>query len=233
MISRFGVAVQASADMRHIVIPNDQGYRCQDVEVSGDYTSASYLLGAAYVTRGKITVSNLDPASLQGERAIVAILAELGARIDWIAGQDTVQVDCTSLPREVDAAFDLSDCPNILPTVAAVAATIPGRVRITGGRLTQNHKSPRIDAIAAELSRAGVPVDLITDPAGFTDGLEVCGRACPAGGTEFSDHGDHRIFMALAMFSLACGQPCSFTSAPDTEDSFPGFLRALDLHPAR
>lgn len=233
MIARFGVAVRAAEDLRHIVVPNEQSYRSQDVDISGDYTSASYILGAAYVTRGRITVTNLDSGSLQGERAMVDILAELGARIRWLPGQDAVQIDCTGLPGEVDAAFDLSDCPNILPTVAAVAATIPGRVRITGGRLTQNHKSPRIDAIAAELTRAGIPVEIISDPVGLTDGLEVRGQHHPVGGTEFSDHGDHRIFMALAMFSLACDQPCSFDTAPDTEDSFPGFLRTLNLNPAQ
>jgi len=229
MISRFGIAVEADHDMRQILVPNDQSYQSCDVEITGDYTSASYILGAAFVTRGRITLANLDPGNLQGERAIVDILAELGARVRWIPGESAVQFDCGDLPSSVDAAFDLSDCPNILPTVAAIAATVPGRVRITGGRLTQNHKSPRIDATAAELSKAGVPVEVITDKAGFIDGLEVRGAERNAGGVEFSDHGDHRIFMALALFALACRNPCSFSGTTDTEDSFPEFLNCLNL----
>jgi 3-phosphoshikimate 1-carboxyvinyltransferase len=229
MISRFGIAVEAGHDMRHILVPNDQSYQSCDVEITGDYTSASYILGAAFVTRGRITLANLDPRNLQGERAIVDILAELGARVRWIPGENTIQLDCGDLPSSVDAAFDLSDCPNILPTVAAIAATVPGRVRITGGRLTQNHKSPRIDATAAELSKAGTPVEVITDKAGFIDGLEVRGAERNAGGVEFSDHGDHRIFMALALFALSCRNPCSFSGTPDTEDSFPEFLKCLNL----
>lgn len=230
MMERFGVAVEADEDVRRIAVPTGQFYQPRDVEVSGDYTSASYLLGAALVTRGRVTVTDLDPGSLQGERAMVAILAELGASLSWLPGEDTLVVDCTGLPDEVDVAFDLSDCPNILPTVAAMAATMPGRVRITGGRLTQNHKSPRIEAIAAELAKTGVPVRIIVDPAGFVDGLEVRGSGEHKGGLEFSDHHDHRIFMAMAMYSLACQQPCWFSTAPDTEDSFPGFLGYFGFH---
>jgi 3-phosphoshikimate 1-carboxyvinyltransferase len=229
MISYFGVPVEAADDMRRISVPNAQCYQARDVEISGDYTSASYILGAAFVTRGRITLTDLDPASLQGERAIVAILEELGATVRWIRGGTALDVDCTELPGSVDALFDLADCPNILPTVAAIAATVPGRVRIVGGRLTQNHKSPRIDATAAELGKAGVGVDVITGADGVVDGLEVRGRADYPGGVAFSDHSDHRIFMSLALFSLACRTPCSFTCAPDTEDSFPGFRDYLGM----
>jgi 3-phosphoshikimate 1-carboxyvinyltransferase len=235
MMAHFGVSttVEGGADsggggttgddVRRITVPGGRPYRSRDVEISGDYTSVSYLLGAALVTRGTVTVAGLDPDSLQGERAIVGILAGMGAGIRWLPG-GTLVVDCAGVPSEVDAAFDLSDCPNILPTVAAMAATVPGRVRITGGRLTQNHKSPRIHAIAEELAKAGVPVRIIVDPGGFVDGLEVRGRREHDGGAEFTDHHDHRIFMAMAMYSLACRKPCWFSTEPDTEDSFPGFL---------
>jgi 3-phosphoshikimate 1-carboxyvinyltransferase len=229
MISHFGVTVETENDMRQIRVPNGQYYQSRDVEITGDYTSASYILGAAFVTRGRIKLTNLDPGSLQGERAIVDILAELGAQVRWLQGENALGVDCGDLPSSVDAVFDLSDCPNILPTVAAIAATVPGRVRIVGGRLTQNHKSPRIDATAAELGKAGVAVEIIEDKAGFVDGLEISGKTHNEGGVEFVDHEDHRIFMALALFSLACRSRCSFSGAPDTEDSFPGFLSHLGL----
>ena len=212
MISHFGIAVEASDDMRQIRVPNGQSYQSRDAKITGDYTSASYILSAAFVTRGCIKLVNLDPRSLQGERAIVDILAALGAHVRWIPGENALYIDCSHLPSSADAVFDLSDCPNILPTVAAVAATVPGRIRIMGGRLTQNHKSPRINATAAELGKAGVAVEIIKDKEGFIDGLEISGKEHHEGGQEFSDHGDHRIFMALAVFSLACRNPCSFTA---------------------
>ncbi|MDJ0607713.1 MAG: 3-phosphoshikimate 1-carboxyvinyltransferase [Kiloniellales bacterium] len=229
MMRRFGVDVAFSGDEREIQVANDKPYESREIDITGDYTSASYILGAAFVSRGDIVVSNLDPLSLQGERAIVDIVEELGARIQWLQTPHTLAVDCTALPARVDVAFDLSDSPNILPTVAAIAATIPGRVRLTGARLTQHHKCPRIDAMATELAKAGVTVSVLYDKEGATDGLEIHGRARHNGRTSFSNHGDHRIFMSLALFALACKEPCSFDESNDTSDSFPDFFKMLGL----
>ncbi|MCU0838072.1 MAG: hypothetical protein MUE49_05030 [Rhodospirillales bacterium] len=226
LMQRFGIAAAMSEDGREITVPNDRPYAARSLAIHGDYTSASYLLGAAVVTRGRIVVSNLDPQSLQGERAIVEIVRELGAKVEWLPTPNTLVVDATGLSTPVDAHFDLRDCPNILPTVAAISATVPGRVRITGAQLTQNHKSPRIEAMATELAKAGVIVNVLTKADGAIDGLEIRGREGYRGHVVFSSHGDHRIFMSLALFALSCEQACMF-SADDTNDSFPDFLTVL------
>jgi 3-phosphoshikimate 1-carboxyvinyltransferase len=228
MMRRFGIPVLVSDDEREIGVPAGTGYRAQTIAIGGDFTSASYLLGAAFVTRGNVRVANLDADSLQGERAILDVLAELGARVRWIGGRE-VEVDCTGLPAEVDATLDLRDCPNILPTVAAVAATVRGRVKVTGARLTQFHKSPRVSAMAAELAKVEVPVRLIEAADGSVDGLEVRGRPVHRGGAVFSSHGDHRIYMSLALLALAGERPSTFAQAVDTADSFPDFTAALGL----
>ncbi len=223
MMRRFGVDVQVSDDGRRFDVPLATHYDATDVATTGDYTSASYILGAAFSTRGKITVRNLDPESLQGERAILDILEGLGATISWI-GHHTLELDCTDLPEEIDISFDLRHCPNILPTVAALAATIPGRVRLTGARLTQLHKSPRIEAMAEELGKVGITTRLIHDHDNEIDGLEVRGVARQRGGVAFSSHGDHRIFMSLVLLALASDLPCRFDSDEQTTTSFPGFV---------
>lgn len=226
LMQRFGVEATMSEDGREIVVPNDRPYAARSLAIHGDYTSASYLLGAAVVTRGRIVVANLDPLSLQGERAIVEIVRALGAKTEWLPAPNTLLVDASAIDAPVDAHFDLRDCPNILPTVAAIAATVPGRVRISGAQLTQNHKSPRIEAMATELAKAGVEVRILKRADGAIDGLEIHGRNGYRGHVVFSSHGDHRIFMSLALFALSCEQACLFT-ADDTYDSFPDFLTVL------
>ncbi len=229
MMRRFGVDARFSNDERQITVPNDRPYERRDVEITGDYTSASYIFGAALVSRGDLVIANLDPESLQGERAIVDIVETLGGRIEWLDTPNTVRVDCSDLPDEVDVAFDLSDSPNILPTVAAIAATVPGRVVLTGARLTQHHKCKRIDAMATELSKAGVELKVLKDAEGQTDGLEIYGKARHPGGQAFSNHGDHRIFMSMVLFSLSCEEDCTFDASNDTRDSFPDFFEILGL----
>lgn len=230
MSAQFGVTIEVDYESGRILIPGGQRYSAADVEVSGDFTSVSYILGTAFVTRGGITVSGLDPASQQGERMIIPILQELGARITWGPDDGSLSADCSHIPSKVEATFDLRDSPNILPTVAAISATVPGRVRIIGGKVTQNHKSPRIEMVARELSKAGVPVEVIKDDAGWIDGLEIRGAESHEGGTVFSCHQDHRIVMSMMVFSLACRHPCSFAIQPDTEDSFPGFAELMNAN---
>jgi 3-phosphoshikimate 1-carboxyvinyltransferase len=229
MMAHFGIAVETEDDMRQILVPRGQRYQARDVKLTGDYTSASYILGATFVTRGHIKLSNLDPSSMQGEKAILNILVEFGARVQWIHGASALLIDCTDIPNSVHATFDLSDCPNILPTVAVIAATVRGRVRIVGGRLTQNHKSRRIEAIAAELGKAGVSVHILEDRDGFVDGLQISGKERYEGDVVFSNHEDHRIAMAMMVFTLVCSKPCSFNDSADTADSFPGFVNYLGL----
>ena len=156
-------------------------------------------MGAAFTTRGRVEIANLDPESLQGERAMVGIMQGLGARVAWLP-DGALAVDCRHLPDEVDVAFDLRQSPNILPTVAALAATVRGRVRITGARLTQFHKSPRVEVMAREFAKAGVTVSILRDRDGVPDGLQVRGAATHPGHVTFASSGDHRIFMALALF---------------------------------
>ena len=173
MMRHFGVDGSISADEREILIPNGQSYRSRGVDISGDYTSASYLMGAAFVSRGKITLLNLEPYSLQGEREIIDIIAALGGKVEWLQTSNELKIDCTDLPKKIDVAFDLSDSPNILPTVTAMAVAIPGRVRLTGGRLTQFHKSRRIEAMATELAKAGVGISVLRGSKGAADGLDI------------------------------------------------------------
>lgn len=223
VLRRFGVP--AAADGPLLRVP--AGYPvATDLALTGDWTSASYIIGAALVTRGKLVLENLDLASLQGERAIADIASALGAKLRDLGGHRLL-VDCTSLPGEVDLAFDLTDSPNILPTVAAITATLPGRVRITGARLTQHHKSPRVQAMAAELGKAQIQASVLRDGEGQIDGLEIRGRQRHAGGVAFTSHGDHRIFMATALLAFAGDRPSSFPDAAGTEDSFPAFAELL------
>ena len=228
MMRRFGVPVEIANEARSILVPADSRYQPSDVRLTGDFTSASYLMGAAFVTRGSVTIDNLDPKSLQGERAMVDILESLGVDVTW-RDDGFLHVNCTQLPEKVDVAINLQNCPNILPTVAAMAATIPGRIRITGARLTQFHKSPRIEAMATEIGRAGADVTILRDRDGKIDGLEIKGDRTQPGDVTFADHGDHRIFMALSLFAMACRRPCAFEGSCDTADSFPAFRDLLCL----
>ena len=174
-------------------------YRAGTYTVEGDWSGASYLLAAGAVGRRPVLVRGLRADSLQGDMAILDILQRMGAHMQWQA--DGVLVSPAPL-HGVDV--DMGACPDLVPTVAAVAAFAQGPSRVRNVAHLRLKESDRIAAPAGELRKAGVRVEECAD------GLVVHGMAGTAqgkpqaaAGTLFSAHGDHRIAMSLALLELA------------------------------
>jgi len=218
-----GVQVSASSDYRHLRV-EPSGYRTGDVTVHEDYTSASYLLAAAALHPGKSVLTNVHGESAQGEYEIVSILERLGLSITFDRATSSLIVENPPGSLCGDFEVDARDCPNIVPTLAAVGAYVDGSLRVVGGRVTRFHKASRIEAMAAELSRAGVDIELIYDH-GVCDGFEVRGAPTYPGGQTFSSWGDHRIFMSLFVASLRMRSANLFSGFEDVRLSFPEFFQ--------
>ncbi|HEX6371127.1 MAG TPA: 3-phosphoshikimate 1-carboxyvinyltransferase [Longimicrobium sp.] len=226
---RAGVEVEASESLgRMTVRPCD--YHPFECALGGDYTSASYLLALAALFPGTLTLTNLEPDGAQGERKMLDVVRELGVELRFEG--DVCQVSNDGGGMRGDHVFDLGDAPNILPTVAALAAFVEGRCRIVGGRLTNHHKSPRILSITEELRKAGVAVEPVYR-GGELDGMEIRGRASYEGGVAFSSWGDHRIAMSLALAALRMREPSRVEGVDLVGTSYPGFFDALEEVGAR
>jgi 3-phosphoshikimate 1-carboxyvinyltransferase len=211
-----------SDDLRHYQV-EPSSYRAQDITIHEDYTSASYLLAAAALFPGRTVLTNVYGDSLQGEFAIVPILRQLGVNVTFDEATLSLTVDN---PRgSLCGAFevDVRDCPNITPTLAALGAFVQGSLRLTGGRLTRFHKASRIEAMAAELTRAGVDIEVLYND-GVCDGFEVRGARTYPGGVTLSSWGDHRIFMSLFVASLRMRSANRFSGFEDVRLSFPTFM---------
>ena len=83
--------------------------------VEKDWTSASYFLALGAVA-GEVNLPRLKLSSLQGDKVIVDLLLKMGADIK--IGPDLITVKKAHL-RAIQA--DLSNCIDLLPTMAAVS----------------------------------------------------------------------------------------------------------------
>jgi 3-phosphoshikimate 1-carboxyvinyltransferase len=217
-----GIAVAASDDYHRFRV-EPAVYRAHDSDIAEDYTSASYLLAAAALFKGRTVFADMRGGSEQGERAILDILRRLGLELEFDRSGRTLTVDNPDGALRGDFEIDASDCPNIVPTLAAIGAYVQGRLRVVGGRVTRFHKASRIEAIASELAAAGVDIAVLWDR-GVCDGFEVRGAATYPGSRKFSSWGDHRIFMSLFVASLRMRSPCLFSGFEDVRLSFPEFF---------
>jgi 3-phosphoshikimate 1-carboxyvinyltransferase len=191
--------------------------------IEGDYSGASYLLAAGAAGPCSVTVSGLSARSLQGDAAILEILRAMGAGVLWNGNAVTISPGkLTGITR------DMGDCPDLVPTVAALAALVEGRTVITGVAHLAEKESDRLAAPAVELAKIGCTVDI----------AEGCLTISPpaikkAGGTiEFSAHNDHRMAMSLALLELA-GIGVALDDPDCVAKSFPEFWEVWGrIHPA-
>ncbi len=218
-----GITVDVSEDFARIVV-HPGHYQPAHYQVYGDYTSSSYLIGAATLFQGTTVFGNINSTSLQGERAIIDVVKALGLTVQFDDVRHTLTLTNPYPQLRGDFEFDASDFPNIVPTLAAIGAHVQGTFRVIGASITRLHKSPRVKAIVAELSKMGVDIRALFRD-GVYDGFEIRGHGeTYAGDVTLSSWGDHRIFMSLFMASLRSKQPNLLDGYQDVNCSFPDFL---------
>lgn len=207
-----GRAGPASGLWRITVCPGV--YRAGEYRVEGDFSNASYLLGAGAAGKRPVRVGNLNPQSMQGDREILSILQRMGASVS--IQKDSVEV----APPEgglKGIEVNMGDCPDIVPTVAAVAAFAKGPTRISGVAHLRIKESDRIAAPAAELRKVGCEVRELDDGMVVIPPLKLKAPAEP-----FDTYNDHRMAMSMSILSCA-GFDVQIKNPDCVGKSFPGF----------
>lgn len=191
-----------------------QKYECADYTIEGDYSSASYMIAAASMLPSKITIKNLYSDSMQGDKIIVDIVERMGAKV--IRGDTEVTIESDGNLNAFD--IDLSDAPDLLPTVCVLMAVANGKSRISGVEHARFKETDRVHNCAIELENVGLEVEELRD------GLVIKGS--PSGGFVDS-HLDHRMVMAFYILGLKIGD-IKIKDASCYDVSFPNFLEVMD-----
>lgn len=203
-----GIRVMEEKDSFHV--EGRQRIRQRPYDVPGDYSSAAFLLSAAAITGGTLTVENLLADDPQGDRAIVGILAKFGARVHAEANAVTVKGGPL-----VAQDLDVSDIPDLFPVLCAVAAVARGTSTFRGAPHLRLKESDRIAAMAANLKRAGIPCGELADGIRITGGTPT--------GISIVSHGDHRVAMAMAVLALAAEGESVLPDPAVVAKSYPAF----------
>jgi 3-phosphoshikimate 1-carboxyvinyltransferase len=185
-------------------------YSAGAFQVEGAWSGASSFLAAGAAGKHPVRVEGLRGDSLQGDRALVDILRRLGARIE--ADEACVTVHPSRL-RGIDV--DMGHCPDLVPTVAALAAFAQGATTIRNAAHLRIKESDRIAAPAANLRAAGIAVEE------RGDGLRIEGGT-PQPAPLFQSFGDHRIAMSAAVLGVRHG-PVRLDAPEVVAKSFPTF----------
>ena len=175
-----------------IRIAGNQKYREADVIVEGDYSNAAFL-SAFSLIGGDVEVTGLNENSVQGDR---------------------VYADYFEAIKRGGATLDVKECPDLAPILMAMAAVFGGAT-LVGTRRLKIKESDRGAAMAEELAKFGVGVDVYDDEIRVGGGLR-------APSEPIASHNDHRIAMAAAvLLSITGGE---LLGAEAVRKSYPDFF---------
>jgi len=208
VLSDFGISHYREA-YRRFFLPGGQRYRSRHYDVEADASSASYFWAAAALTGGRLTVTNLDLESFQGDIDFLAVLARLGCHLT--SSPEGLTVEGGPLKG---IHMDMSAMPDLVPTLAVLAAYAEGETVVSGVAHLRHKESNRLAAVVTELQKMGV------EAAETEDGLRILGGT-PRGALIETYH-DHRLAMSFAVAGLKT--PGVSIQNPDcVAKSFPDF----------
>lgn len=210
-MKHFGVKVEHSPDFTNYKV-KPQLYKPARYRAEGDWSSASYLLSLGAVA-GEVDVSNLSGSSHQADRQVWTLLSKMGADIH--AGHDSVRARKSALTA---VRADLSDCIDLLPTMAVLAAAARGTSELTGISRARLKESDRVAAVKEGLKRMGIPVREERDTMFITG-------AAPQGAV-IDSMGDHRIAMAFSILGVLAGSTV-IEGAECVSKTYPAFWNIL------
>ena len=213
--SHFGVAIEHN-DYEQFYIAGGQSYAPTTYSIEGDWSAAAMLLVAGAVA-GEVTVGNISMLSKQADVAVCRALVAAGAEL--ISEHDTI----TAAHRPLHGfEFDATHCPDLFPALATLAAAAEGESTIIGTHRLEHKESNRAEAIAREIGRLGIEVDLSTDNVMKIRGGKI------VGGVEVDSHGDHRMAMTLAVAGLISERGVTITGAECVAKSYPNFFEDIE-----
>lgn len=211
----FGVAVE-NANYEQFTINGEQQYRCAHYRVEGDWSGAASLIVAAAIA-GDLKISGLNPQSAQADRAILKVLELTGTRFTFDADNNLIVNKNANLQP---FRFDATNCPDLFPVLAALAANCSGKSAIRGVHRLTHKESDRATAIQRELGKLGVGIAL--------DGDEMIVSGGPISGAVASACNDHRMAMSLALCALNASGAVTIEGTECVGKSYPGFFEDLE-----
>jgi 3-phosphoshikimate 1-carboxyvinyltransferase len=181
--------------------------------VEGDWSSASFLLVAGAIA-GSVKLSGLDIHSAQADKAIMEVLKLCGVKID--ISKEFIEITKANLHA---FEFDATDCPDLFPPMAALAAYCKGTTKIKGTHRLAAKESDRAKTLQDIFGKMGINILLENDE------MIIEGGAIKS--AEVSSHHDHRIAMAAAVAALGADGNITITEADAINKSYPQFFEDL------
>jgi 3-phosphoshikimate 1-carboxyvinyltransferase len=188
IMNAFGIDLHRDG-YTHFEVPGGQTYHAGEHPVEPDGSNAGYFWAAAAITGKRIKVKGVTSASHQGDVGLAEVLGRMGCTVDH--DPDGIAVTGGDL-KAVDV--DMGHMPDVVPTLAVVAAFAEGTTIIRNVAHLRAKESDRLAAVSQELAKMGIQTRI------HENELEIVGGI--PHGAEIETYDDHRIAMSFAVAGL-------------------------------
>ncbi|MGE4277224.1 MAG: 3-phosphoshikimate 1-carboxyvinyltransferase [Lawsonibacter sp.] len=190
----FGIAVRKEGEC--LLVEGGQTYGAQSKMVETDWSQAAFWYAANFLG-SQIDIRDLNSDSSQGDMRVADYYWKLAK------------------PGEVE--LDVSQCPDLVPPLAVMAALRSGTCRLVNAARLRLKESDRLAAVTEVLNALGARVEE------GADHLTIHGVDRLEGGVAVDCRNDHRIAMMAAAAATRCKKPVGLLGAECVNKSYPGF----------
>jgi 3-phosphoshikimate 1-carboxyvinyltransferase len=188
IMERFGLKLSRDG-YRHFEVPGGQTYSPGTYEVAPDASQAGYFWAAAAVGGATVTVQGVHPDAIQGDVRLAQVFGEMGCRVAATpAGIAVTGGDLKAV------AVDMGDMPDMVPTLAVVAAFAEGTTVMSNVAHLRAKECDRLAAVETELAKMGIRAHSSANELHVTGGRPR--------GAVIETYDDHRIAMCFAIAGL-------------------------------
>ena len=198
-----------------------QSYTPATYMVESDWSGASYWYSiVALAEKAKLKLKGLKKGSLQGDSAIVDIMAQLGVKTTY--EEDGIVLEKTEHKKNL--TIDFSKCPDLAQTIAVICAAKGVSCDMTGLQTLRIKETDRIAALQNELAKIGATLEeRVYDKEWFLS--PSTDDSWKTKNVLFDTYEDHRMAMAFA--PLATLAQITIEDPSVVEKSYPTYWRDL------
>lgn len=228
-LSEFGCNVVETKDGYQV--PKKQPlFSPEKIEAKGDWSNAAFFITAGVLGKEPVKITDIDINSKQGDKEIIDVLRNAGARID-VEDNTVTAWPSTLFGTEISAA----QIPDLVPILSVAAGVAVGKTKIYAAGRLRIKESDRLAAICEMLTNFGAECEETEDGLiieGFGKTICSSGSCKMVCGTlpgtknekvSISSHNDHRIAMSAAIAATLCPKAVEISGAEAVNKSYPLF----------
>ena len=213
-LDKLGIKYQHH-NMKEFFIQGQQNYSGFECTIPGDFSSATFFMVLAAITGQEFTLTNLDMSDPQGDKLVLSILEDMGAKVTTNSSSITIKGETLK-----GRTIDMNSIPDALPAMAVAGCFAQGETRLVNVPQARLKETDRISVMCKELTKMGADIEELPD------GLII--RESSLKGCIVNGHDDHRVVMSLAVAGLKAEGETLIDTAEAMSVTFPEFVKCIE-----